>query len=219
MRPATCDFRLLIGGRLRHSSEQLNVVNPATGDVFAQCPRTTPELLEEAVARAREAFGPWSHRPWDERAAVLLRIADAVEARIEEIANLVTLEQGKPIAQSRMEVDRAAAMCRGLARFEQGVDVIQDDAAQRVEVHRKPLGVVAAIVPWNASARRPRWSNSRRSRTWSSSRQAPAIWSSNASLKRWRSSVGSRCAFPTSWASPQSSAPRISSARCHDAPR
>jgi len=143
------DFRLLIGGALRDSDLQLDVVNPSTEQVFARCPRTTPGQLDEAVAAARDAFATWSRLPWSERAGVLRRIADAVEANKDEMAAIVTREQGKPLAQARMEVDRAAAMCRSLAGFEQPFDVVQDDAAGRVEVHRKPLGVVGAIVPWN----------------------------------------------------------------------
>lgn len=143
------DHRLLIGGRRRDAPTRLQVVDPATGEVFADCPRTSPELLAEAVACARDAFGSWSRRPLAERAAVLARAADAIEARGADIAALLTREQGKPLAQSRMEVDRAVAMCRQIGQYVPAVEVLQDDALGRVELHRKPLGVVGAIVPWN----------------------------------------------------------------------
>ncbi len=141
--------RLLIDGQLRDSQLSLEVVNPATGQVFTACARTTPALLDEAVAAARRAFGAWSGRPWAERAALLLRMADVIERHGEHLAHTLTTEQGKPLAQAHMEVDRSAAMCRAMSRYSLPVEVLQDDATQHVALHRKPLGVVAAIVPWN----------------------------------------------------------------------
>lgn len=149
MTETTHEFRLLIGGSLRDSPERLPVIDPATGAVFADCPRTTPELLDQAVASARQAFAAWSRRPWADRVAALARIADALEANCDELARILTREQGKPLAQSRLEVDRSVVLCRALGRLEPQIDVVQDDALARVEVHRVPLGVVAAIVPWN----------------------------------------------------------------------
>jgi len=134
---------------LRDSAERLSVVNPSTGAVFADCPLTTAAMLGEAVAAARAAFVAWSASSFAQRLTCLASMADAIEARSADLVELLTLETGKPLAQSRMEVDRAVAMCRAMGSFEPRVAVVQDDALAHVEVHRRPLGVVAAIVPWN----------------------------------------------------------------------
>jgi acyl-CoA reductase-like NAD-dependent aldehyde dehydrogenase len=142
-------FKLLVNGAWADSPEQLQVINPANETVLTTCRRATPDLLNQAVAAAKRARAPWSGVPVSERAAVLRRLADRIEARKEEIAQVLTLEQGKPIASARDEVGYAALFCRHFAEIRFEPAVVQDDAAQRVEVHRKPLGAVGAIAPWN----------------------------------------------------------------------
>lgn len=142
-------FNLLIDGKSLGSAQSLQVINPADESVVTSCPRGTPTLLNEAVAAAKRAFPAWSATPYEYRAAVLAKLADRIDEHKEDIARFLTLEQGKPIATARDEVGYAAIFCRHFSGFRFDPEVIQDDAVQRVEVHRRPLGVVAAIVPWN----------------------------------------------------------------------
>lgn len=142
-------FKLLIDGKFVESPMTMEVVNPANEKVIATCPRATPELLDQAVGAAKRAFTKWRDTPLSDRAGVLRKLGERIDVRTEEIAQILTLEQGKPIATARAEVGYAAIFCRYFADLTFEPEVIQDDAAQRVEVHRKPLGVVGAIVPWN----------------------------------------------------------------------
>ncbi|HQR03086.1 MAG: aldehyde dehydrogenase family protein [Proteobacteria bacterium] len=142
-------FALLIDGQSVAPNADLAVINPADESVFTHCPRTTPALLEQAVTAARRSFASWRTTPFADRAGILLKLADRIDANKDEIARVLTLEQGKPIATAENEVSYAALFCRHFAGFTFPPQIVQDDATQRVEVHRKPLGVVAAIVPWN----------------------------------------------------------------------
>ena len=143
------EFKLLIDGQLVDGEETLEVINPATEAVLCTCPRATAKLLNQAVAAAKRAYPAWRDTPAAARADVLRKLADRIDQHLEEIAEALTLEQGKPIATARGEVGYAAVFCRHFADMKFEPQIVQDDAAQRVEVHRKPLGVVAAIVPWN----------------------------------------------------------------------
>jgi acyl-CoA reductase-like NAD-dependent aldehyde dehydrogenase len=92
---------------------------------------------------------PWSKTSIDERKAAVLKIADVVEANAAELAQLLTKEQGKPIEDATVEVYGMAAFCRYFTSLDLPVEVLEDSEGRRVEVHRNPLGVVGAIVPWN----------------------------------------------------------------------
>jgi acyl-CoA reductase-like NAD-dependent aldehyde dehydrogenase len=144
------EYRLLIGGALETSTQWLDVVNPATGKAFMRVPKATPAQLEKAVAAAKRAFESWSKTPIAERRARLTRVADRIHENTDRIAALLTREQGKTLAQAATEIGAAEAFCRYFAGAELPlVEVLDDTPTQRVEVHRKPLGVVAAIAPWN----------------------------------------------------------------------
>jgi acyl-CoA reductase-like NAD-dependent aldehyde dehydrogenase len=139
---------MTIDGQRVSGADQLDVVNPATGEVFAAAPQCSDAQLDEAMHAARRAFRGWQ---LDEsaRRACLLRAADIVSAHAEELARLVTLEQGKILRNALREVNGAAAGLRFVAGLEIPVDVVYDQDALRVEVGRRPYGVVAAITPWN----------------------------------------------------------------------
>ena len=126
------------------------VIDPATGGEFARCPLATIEDLEAAVAAARAAWHQWAATPIEERARQIEAVADAVEAEKEALARLLSREQGKPMFTAAAgEIAAALMWARATARLRPPVDVLQDDATARIEVHRKPLGVVASITPWN----------------------------------------------------------------------
>ncbi|MFU8814613.1 MAG: aldehyde dehydrogenase family protein [Pseudomonadales bacterium] len=143
------EYRLLINGELVAGDQVMDVVNPATETVIASCPRASEAQLDAAVAAAKAAFPAWSQTPIDERKRVVNAIADAIEANGAELAQLLTQEQGKPLADATGEVYGMAAFCRYFTSLDLPVRVLEDSTAKRVEAHRKPLGVVAAIVPWN----------------------------------------------------------------------
>lgn len=127
----------------------MDVINPATEQVLAACPRASEDQLNQAVAAAKAAFPAWSGQSIDERKAVVGKIADLIEANAQELAQLLTQEQGKPVADAMGEVYGTAAFFRYFMSLDLPVKVIEDSEGKLVEAHRKPLGVVGAIVPWN----------------------------------------------------------------------
>jgi acyl-CoA reductase-like NAD-dependent aldehyde dehydrogenase len=142
-------YKLLINGEMVDGDLTMDVVNPATEEKLADCPRASESQLNAAVAAAKAAFPTWSKAAIDERKAVVLKIADVVEANAAELAQLLTKEQGKPLEDATTEVYGMAAFCRYFTSLDLPVEVLEDSEGRRVEVHRNPLGVVGAIVPWN----------------------------------------------------------------------
>jgi acyl-CoA reductase-like NAD-dependent aldehyde dehydrogenase len=134
------DYKLLIKGQLVSGDQTMAVINPATEETIVECPRASESQLNLAVAAAKEAFPAWSATNIEERKKVIGAIADVIEANATELAQLLTQEQGKPLADATGEVYGTAAFFRYFMSL---------DLPVRVEAHRKPLGVVGAIVPWN----------------------------------------------------------------------
>ena len=143
------DHRMLIGGELVDGGRTLEVINPATGAAFATCACAVKEDIDSAVDAAAGAFAAWSATPIRERAQYLNRLADALDKDAEEFARLLTSEQGKPLAEARAEVAYTSVFIRHFAGSDIPERVIDGGAGSRIEMIRKPLGVVAAIVPWN----------------------------------------------------------------------
>ena len=130
------------------------MINPATGASFAEAPACEISDLDGAVASARAAFPSWSATPDVERQRLLHAIGDALQANMPELMELVTKETGKPLkgwngVGAGMEVGGAIAWTHATADLELPVEIVQDNDEARVEVHRKPLGVVGSIPPWN----------------------------------------------------------------------
>lgn len=142
-------YKLLINGEMVDGDLSMDVVNPATEEKLADCPRASEGQLNAAVAAAKAAFPAWSKTDVDERKALVLKIADVIEANATELVQLLTKEQGKPLEAATVEVYGMAAFCRYFTSLDLPVEVLEDSDARRVEVHRNPLGVVGAIVPWN----------------------------------------------------------------------
>ena len=142
-------FRQLIGGELVPGATTQTVVDPATEEVIATAPVASADQVNAAVAAAADAFAGWRATPLAQRAAVIRAIADAIEARREEIATIVTLENGKPIEAARGDVDDSLTWSRHVADFVIEPEVLRDDEESRIELHHRPVGVVAAIIPWN----------------------------------------------------------------------
>ena len=145
------DACLTIDGRPVGTDETFAVLNPATGAEAGRAPRAGQAELDAAVAAAKRAFPAWSAQ--DD--ATLRAACEAVTAKLqehaEELARVLTLEQGKPLngLGSRWEMGGAAAWAGYTASLSLPVQVLQDTNEGRVELHRKPLGVVGSITPWN----------------------------------------------------------------------
>ncbi len=151
------DEQLLIGGEwvAAGSGERFDVTNPATGDVVGSMPDAAQEDIEAAIDAAADALDGWKSLPAIERARVLRRAADVIRERKDEIAAVMTAEQGKPLAEAAGEVDYAASFFEwfgGEAERVYGEIPPAMNPANRVLVLRQPVGVVAAITPWNFPA-------------------------------------------------------------------
>lgn len=142
-------YKLLIGAKLVDGDLQMDVVNPATEEVLAVCPRGSERQLNEAVGAARAAFKSWSRTTLAERRSKIKELADAVEARSDELARLLTQEQGKPLTEASAEINYTTAFLRYLASLEFADRLLEDGPSRRVEMRRKPLGVIGCIIPWN----------------------------------------------------------------------
>ena len=142
-------FSMTINGRSHPAEQLMDVVNPATGSAFAQAPRATQADLDAAVAAAQQAFPKWKAVPYEERAALMVKAGDAILANAEELTELFTAEQGRPLTLAKEEILGAGMWFKGMAQFSMPVEVVEDTDQRRVELHREPVGVVCGIVPWN----------------------------------------------------------------------
>lgn len=147
---------MFIGGSWTRSAEgrSLAVTDPATEAVIAHVPAATGADVDKAVAAARAAFdtGPWPRLSGAERAATLRRIADLIEARADTLAEIEVRDNGKPRAEAALDIADAAHTFRYYADMaEAGREEIVTPADPRfsTKVVFEPVGVVAAIVPWN----------------------------------------------------------------------
>src|SRR5947199_3125327 len=135
--------------------------NPAhPSELVGEFPASGEEDVNAAVEAAAAAFPGWSGMPAAGRGAVLIRAADAVEARVEEIASDMTREMGKPLREARLEAARVAAIFRffaGEAWRPKGEQYEQSATGSSLYTLRRPLGVVGLITPWNFPAAIPAW--------------------------------------------------------------
>ncbi|MGE8497937.1 MAG: aldehyde dehydrogenase family protein [Pseudomonas sp.] len=143
-------YYLSIGGQLASADDHFDVFNPATGQVLARAPSGSPQQLEAAIAGAKRAFKTWSALSYDQRQAYLDAYADALQEHRDELARLLTLEQGKPLkTMAEPEIDQSISWIRQIAARRIPVEIVEDTASHVVELHHTPLGVVGAITPWN----------------------------------------------------------------------
>lgn len=160
-------YSMTIGGRAARASPStstststpatLTLVDPATGEPFAQVPDATHEQLDAAVAAARQAQPAWAATPLPERRALLGAIAGALIANIDALSRLLTQEQGKPLARAVEELQMSAWWLAETAQMPLDEDVplalaappVPSQVPSQVRLQRRPLGVVGAIVPWN----------------------------------------------------------------------
>lgn len=145
------NYPMIIGGQAVAADRYFDVISPSTGAVVGRAPLTSQANLDAAVAAANTAFESWSKTRDEDRAAACLAIAGKVEEHAEEIAQLISMEQGKPLngIGSRFEMGGVQGWAGYTSSLTMPVKVIQDNEEGRVEVHRKPVGVVGSITPWN----------------------------------------------------------------------
>ena len=142
------EVSMTIDGVAATSEATFDVINPATGAIEASAPECTPQQLDAAMESSAKAYRDW-RLDEDRRRELLRRAADALMAAATEIGPILTAEQGKPLGEATVEVYGAAMWLQYFAGLEIPKQVIQDDGAAHVEVVQRPLGVVAAITPWN----------------------------------------------------------------------
>jgi succinate-semialdehyde dehydrogenase / glutarate-semialdehyde dehydrogenase len=140
------------------SNETFPVENPATGETIGHLPRMGVEDTRRAIRRAEQALPAWRALLAKDRARILRRWSDAMLEREDELAELLTIEQGKPIAESRVEIQYAASFFEWFG--EEGKRVYGDTiptfaSDRRIVVTKEPVGVTAGITPWNFPAAMP----------------------------------------------------------------
>ncbi len=155
--PAVLRDQCYIGGawRAARSGRTFAVTNPATGDQVGEVPDCDPSDVETAIAAAVDAFDDWRQRPAGERAALLLGWARLMYAHQTDLARLMTLEQGKPLAEANGEVGYAAQFLEWFgeeAKRAYGEVIPAPRRGQHILVLRQAIGVTAAITPWNFPA-------------------------------------------------------------------
>ena len=154
--PAVRDFRMLIGGAWVSGSEGkvIERVAPSHGVTVSRYQAATAIYAERAIAAARKAFdtGPWPQMTASQRSALLLKVADLIAARLDEIAYLDAIEAGKPISQVKGEIAGSIDIWRyaaALARDLHGESYNTLGEGTLGVVLRDPIGVVSIITPWN----------------------------------------------------------------------
>lgn len=145
----TLRFSNIINGKPASSERLAKVNNPATGAFLADVPIATTEQLDECVAAARAAQPAWAAKSYEERGAVLNKIADELENNAEVYKQLLTAEQGKPTVGATWEVNGSIYWLRETAKLRLEETVHVDTPERRVITRHVPLGVVGGIVPWN----------------------------------------------------------------------
>ena len=134
------------------------VLDPATGATIANVPRMGAAETQRAIAAAQRALPAWKHRTAKDRARVLRRLADLMLERADDLAALLVREQGKPLAEAKLEIGYAASFYEWFGEEAKRLDgrVIQQPLPdRRIVALREPIGVTAGITPWNFPSAMP----------------------------------------------------------------
>jgi acyl-CoA reductase-like NAD-dependent aldehyde dehydrogenase len=152
-----------VTGRVRPVTVQTDVIhsrNPATEDVLEEVPVTDPDRVRQIIRQAKDAQPDWAEVPLPQREELLRSAADTLENNASEIAQNLTKEQGKPLPESRGEIQTAVERARYFC--DQATDVLESESREVNEnltgqVERRPRGLIAAIKPWNFPVNIPLW--------------------------------------------------------------
>ena len=141
----------IIDGARDEAGAGFDVINPSTGAVAGRALGANAEALDRAAAAARKAFPGWAATPWADRQAACNKIAALIGENAEELATLLSTEQGKPLngVGARFEIGGCQAWTGYTASLTLEPEILQDNEEGRVELHHVPIGVVGAITPWN----------------------------------------------------------------------
>lgn len=145
------NFAMTINGRQVPGGTTFEVRNPATDGIVGSAPSGTDADVDAAIAAARAAQPSWAAVGSQQRADLLMSVADVFEANARSVAEIITQEQGKPLGGpgSMFEMEAAVGFTRVPASLDLNVEVVFEDDTRRDEMHYRPLGVVGAIAPWN----------------------------------------------------------------------
>lgn len=131
------------------------ITNPATGDIIGTVPQASPQQTTQAIASAQQALSAWRRLTGKARAEILQRWADLMQEHHDALADILSTEQGKPLAEAQGEIRYAASFISWFAeeaRRVEGMVLSSPIASQRLLVIKQPIGVCAAITPWNFPA-------------------------------------------------------------------
>ena len=154
-RPELLETRCLIAGEWISAEKSFAVNNPATGEEIARVPSLGREAVDRAVAAAAAAMPAWAGMTAKQRAVILRRWFDLMIANADDLAAIMTAEQGKPLAEARGEIVYAASFIEWFAEEGKRIDgdvLPSHDRNMRLVVVKQPIGVTAAITPWNFPA-------------------------------------------------------------------
>jgi len=148
------EYRHYVGGQFsdERSGERIPVLNPATGETIADVPEASQAVVDEAVAAARKAQPAWAELPAVERAGYVKAIAQKIRERADSLAELISREQGKIPDLARGEVLGMAGLMDYMAEWARRIegDIVESDRkGETILLYRRPMGVVAGILPWN----------------------------------------------------------------------
>lgn len=142
---------LYINGKWIYTEDKKDVINPATGDVLTKVAQANEAQTKEAIQAAHAAFPKWKALELKDRVQYLHKVADLLEGNADRLAEIMTLEQGKPLKESKLEVIAGAESFRWNAEESRRLygELIPAPNNHKYEVVYEPIGVVAAITPWN----------------------------------------------------------------------
>ncbi|KAK6066277.1 putative aldehyde dehydrogenase [Seiridium cupressi] len=155
MAPSTFDIKPksypgnIVNNEFLKSATTRHGIDPSTGEPLYEVPVATKADLDTAVKHSRAAFKTWSKTTFSERAELLLKFADLIEKNRDELEKLLTMESGKPIGLAHAEIDMTVGWIRTWAAMELKDEIIEQTDEKTIYSTRVPLGVCAAIVPWN----------------------------------------------------------------------
>jgi len=145
-------YQNYINGQFVSSAEHFEVLNPATGALLAKVPASDADQVDRALAAARAAQSGWARRPANDRASYLRKIANKLRENVPHLARTITLEQGKTSGLAEVEVNFTADYLDYMAEWARRIEgeiITSDRPGENIFMFRKPLGVVAGILPWN----------------------------------------------------------------------
>lgn len=148
-------YSLYVAGEWLATGNRMTVTNPATGDAIADVSQAGITETRMAIEAASHAFSGWSAMPARERAHILIKVANEIRARVDHLGEILTAEQGKPLREAKAEIMMSADYFEWNAEEAKriyGETIPASSSSKRLLAIRQPVGVVAAITPWNFPA-------------------------------------------------------------------